>query len=561
MVVNLHAQLWQSQIAPIVDGKLTYISDENQNRIPDYSHAGYKGGGIPIPEVPVVVTLHPEEGDRTADIQAAIDQVQAMSPDQNGIRGTVLLQAGKYRVDGTLSIDASGVVVRGVGNDQNESSNTILYRSNPVNDSKFFSIGTGTTWGTYSKRLIGSETDIITNFVQVGSYTFDVADASTYNVGDKIVVQHPDSDDWLAALNYGDVGTHPDADPWAPGETETIYKRYIKAINGNTITIDAPVFMNLDRSLSQSFIFKIDETQVPDLIQNVGIEKLRVEVATEGDYTTGHCSIVIFVHGAENFWIDQVTGIHFKSSLIKCGNCSRGTIMNCQAIEPHNEDGGMRYNYAIGDRAQLLLLKDNFSSYGTVDFTNGGSGRYSAANSGNVYLNNKTWRSRSTSFDNHVRWYTGNLFDCDKNIEDQGERAIFLGNRGHWTNCGWGAAFCTAWNFDGEYNRLNIQGVPTGQNYSIGCHGSELGNFKRRSFFADAPDAYYEGFNLDGVFPKSLYLAQLKQRIDPNHQLDINNPENIPVERINIFNGKRKLEIGESHTLLASVVPADASQN
>ena len=559
-VLPLMSQNWESEIVPIVNGRLTYVSDANNNRIPDYSNAGYKNGAEPIPNVQVEVTLSPGAGDRTSDIQAAIDQVGALTPDANGIRGAILLQAGRYLVEGTLTIDKDGVIIRGVGDDKNDASNTILYRSNTKNDSKFFSIGTGTVWGTYSKRLIGSETDIITNFVQVGSYTFDVADASTYNVGDKIVVQHPDSDDWLAALNYGDVGTHPDADPWAPGETETIYKRYIKAINGNTITIDAPVFMNLDRSLSQSFIFKIDETQVPDLIQNVGVEKLRVEVATNGDYKDGHCGTVIFVHGAENFWIDQVTGIHFKNSLIKCGNCSRGTIKNCQAIEPHNVDGGMRYNYAITDRAQLMLVKDNFSSYGTVDFTNGGSGRYSAANSGNVYLNNKTWRSRSSTFDNHVRWYTGNLFDSDVNIEDNGDRAIFLGNRGHWTNCGYGAAFCTAWNFTADNQRLNIQGAPTTQNFAIGCHGNELGNWSRNTtYFIDAPDAYYEGFNVDGIFPSSLYLAQLKQRLDPNHYLDINNPENTPVEAINLFNGEKLISIGNSWQLIESVIPADAT--
>src|SRR5690348_2592902 len=67
-----------SLVYPGADGKLVYIADSLGNRIPDFSHAGYKGGGVNIPYVPNKVTIWPVPGDNTENIQAAIDKVSAM---------------------------------------------------------------------------------------------------------------------------------------------------------------------------------------------------------------------------------------------------------------------------------------------------------------------------------------------------------------------------------------------------------------------------------------------------------------------------------------------------
>src|SRR6516164_6285492 len=41
------------------DGQLHYKTDSQGNRIMDFSWAGYKGGGVPLPSVPVQQTLSP----------------------------------------------------------------------------------------------------------------------------------------------------------------------------------------------------------------------------------------------------------------------------------------------------------------------------------------------------------------------------------------------------------------------------------------------------------------------------------------------------------------------
>ncbi len=111
------------------NGKLAYNTFTNQgetdkiNTVPDFSNAGYKGGGVAIPTAPVVRTLSPQPGDNRARIQQVISEVEALPMDANGFRGAILLNAGTYDVGDSLLIRASGVILRGVGQG---SSGTIL---------------------------------------------------------------------------------------------------------------------------------------------------------------------------------------------------------------------------------------------------------------------------------------------------------------------------------------------------------------------------------------------------------------------------------------------------
>src|SRR5688500_11023438 len=71
--------------------KLVYKTTATGDRIMDFSHAGYMGGGVAIPKVKVARTVKPSGGeDDVAAIQAAIDQVSAL-PLRGGFRGAVLL--------------------------------------------------------------------------------------------------------------------------------------------------------------------------------------------------------------------------------------------------------------------------------------------------------------------------------------------------------------------------------------------------------------------------------------------------------------------------------------
>ena len=62
-IVNIHAQT-STLVYPGTNGRLVYEKYANQgedtlvNVMPDFSYAGYKGGGVALPEnIPVKITL------------------------------------------------------------------------------------------------------------------------------------------------------------------------------------------------------------------------------------------------------------------------------------------------------------------------------------------------------------------------------------------------------------------------------------------------------------------------------------------------------------------------
>lgn len=97
-------------------GRLAYGADEVGNRVPDFSTAGYRGGGVKLPDVLAVLLIDKPSGhDDTASIQAALDKVADRPVGPDGFRGAVELGPGTFRLQGSLKLSASGVVLRGSG--------------------------------------------------------------------------------------------------------------------------------------------------------------------------------------------------------------------------------------------------------------------------------------------------------------------------------------------------------------------------------------------------------------------------------------------------------------
>ena len=118
---TLKGQAVSSLVKLDENGKLEYFPFANTgetnevNIIPDFSFAGYKYGGVEIPEATVVLTLSPLAGDNYQQIQDAIDAVSAMPLNEDGFRGAILFEPGIYQVDEPLNVNTSGVVLRGSG--------------------------------------------------------------------------------------------------------------------------------------------------------------------------------------------------------------------------------------------------------------------------------------------------------------------------------------------------------------------------------------------------------------------------------------------------------------
>jgi len=210
---------------------LVYSNDNLGNHLPDFSFAGYEGGGVAIPTNVVVKTnLTAIAGDNTTQIQGAINYVSKLTPDANGFRGAVLLNSGTYQIAGTLTISSNGVVLRGSGN--NTSTGTILLVTG--NARNVFTVSGSGSWsktgGTYA---------ITDGYVPLGATNFDISPAPAFSVGSTIIVQRPWTQPWINAIAMSNY--------WTPGNGLEL-ERTVTAISGNQITVDDPLVNPIESS-------------------------------------------------------------------------------------------------------------------------------------------------------------------------------------------------------------------------------------------------------------------------------------------------------------------------
>lgn len=509
------AGAWQSRIVYYTaDSTLSYVADAEGNRIPDFSYAGYKGGLEPIPEVPVVKVIYPIPGDNTAHIQAAIQEVGGLPLDSNGFRGAILLTAGRYEIRGTIRLNVSGVVLRGVGDGADTLQNTVLWGTGNSPAQRTILIAGGGGTSKWSDKVQGTQTNIITDTIFVGEHTFEVANAAPFKVGDNIIIYHPCTAEWLAAIDYGgthsgEPGAEADDVPWEVGSQPIVFNRYITAIDGNRVTIDAPVYNTLIRSLSQSYIYKYARVGIKT---NIGIENLRIDIETAGGTDEAHAWQALDLFQIEDAWVRNCTFLHFGQSGVRTNTATRITVENCRALDPVSLiDGERRYNFQVYTASQQILFKNCHATNGRHHYVSNGT----TWTSGCVFLQ-CTSSGAYTSSEGHRRWSMGLLWDNHVELDGPrpglNPRLLGLYNRGYYgTSHGWAVAHSVAWNCQLADGDLIVQKPPTAQNYAIGCQAANVTGRPPRAPF-DELEGYIEGTNQPGLEPYSLYLAQLAAR-------------------------------------------------
>jgi len=501
-----------SRIYPGSEGKLVYVPDEQGNVIHDASHAGYGGGGVAIPNVPVRETVWPVAGDNSENIQAAIDRVSSRAPDANGLRGAVRLKAGYYRMAIPVRIQASGVVLRGDG----------------MGDSGTVLIGTGTgrtegapgggTQGTLI--VIAGASGVTTHdetrqaltdeYVPVGARSFRVASARGFKPGDTVVVRRHGNQAWIDAVGMN--GDTP-ASRWRPFTID--WDRVVVDVQRNTITVDAPITCAIETRWGGGELIKYTDA---GRIEKVGVENLRGisefdptkrtreygnmdrpnYVAEEYYSDEDHYRNLVVFDNAKNGWVRNVTALHFVNSMVGTQRGSKWiTVQDCVSREPISRRmGARRFTFAL--RGQLALVQRCHSDKGRHSFMTG-----QPTGSGNVFLDCRATSPFSSS-EPHEQWATGTLYD---NVQAP-LTARFWKN----INIGWAGANTVFWNCQGDFL---VQKPPTAQNFSFGHIGINAVVFNVPLQDATKDNGHIESLDRH-VTPRSLYLTQLRERLgDP----------------------------------------------
>jgi hypothetical protein len=503
-----------SLVYPGTDGKLVYVPDSLGNRIPDFSNAGYKGGGVSLPYVQPKVIVWPVKGDNSDHLQNIIDSISALPPDGSGFRGAILLKMGEYNLEKPITIKASGIVLRGEGMSD---IGTVLIgkipKQAPQQGGNRGRQALITIAGSTGIKLQEDSKQTITDsYVPVGAVSFTVISAKAFKKGDKVIVRRIGNQDWIKEL--GQDSAKVGRNRWQP--FNITYDRTIVDIKGNTVTIDAPIFCAIETRWGGGELFKYTDER----IEQVGIENLRgvseydpsVRTTTYGNMDRdkldpkyqykgdeyfsdeNHYFNFITISNAKNVWVRNMTALHFGSSVVQTNAGSKWvTVQDCESWEPVSmRMGARRFTYHMN--GQFCLVQRCFSQKGRHSFVLQGHEA-----SGNVYLDCRAVNPFSTS-EPHNHWVNGVLYD---NVKAP------LTAR-YWDYIiGWAGANIVFWNCEGDFL---IQKPPTAQNYSFGHIGINAVVFNAGLQDLTKSNGHVEALDRH-VMPRSLYLTQLNERL------------------------------------------------
>jgi hypothetical protein len=468
------------------DGKLSYQSTSNGDRILDFSHAGYGGGGVRLPVVPVRKEVAPSGGDDSASIQAAIDAVAAL-PLTDGFRGAVLLKPGIFHSAKPLTISNDGVVLRGAGAGKD---GTVIEMTG---DPHVCVTLTGERL-RFPKEDAAASIPITDDYVPSGALSFTVKDATGLLAGDTLLIRRPATAKWIHYMGMDTLVRNGKPQTWMKADSLITAERTIQAIQGNRIMLSVPLTDAIDaRFLAPGSAVAV-KTTVPRRLVNCGVESLRINSPPPSGTLAEKNNSAAALDRCEDCWLKDIAMHDTLENVRVLAGARRITLEGVHAVHTATVAKGAGYPadfLIIG--SQVLL--NRCSSAGDGSFY---VGTLNTSATLNVALN---CQFRGTgSIQPHMHWSTGLLIDSCQ-LPDG--RIEFINRNTAGSGHGWAIGWAVAWNCTAK--TLDVQQPPGAINWCIGCTGKLKESSASTGPWLSSPGAR--------TLPSSLYLAQLQDRL------------------------------------------------
>ncbi len=305
---------------PTADAWAEYAADPDRHpNIPNVSHAGWDGGGVPLPDgsgtVLLAVTTFGAVGDGVTDDTAAVraaiaDAIAQAGSQPNG--ATVLFPPGTYKLSGPLLIHGDKVQLRGLDRDtttllftESLQSSYAVFPGNDPGESNWSFTG-GMVWFCHESRnpyfsgvptisttdngFRFTGTQNILGGALLGDRTVTVSNAGIYSPGETIAIEINNASD-LSTLRHllGD-GTWANNYMFTSARDGSIlpssrssFRVYhtIESIDGNEITLREPARFDL-RPEWDPEIRTIERVR-----RDVGIARLTIKLERDYEWTRG----------------------------------------------------------------------------------------------------------------------------------------------------------------------------------------------------------------------------------------------------------------------------------
>jgi hypothetical protein len=484
-------------VYPGPGGRLVYKTTPAGDRIMDFSHAGYMGGGVAIPNVAVKQTVQPSGlADDTALIQTAIDAISAL-PEDKGFRGAVFLAPGTFNCASTITISASGVVLRGGGSGSKEGEITTINMTGKPHLAIAVRAPGGAPRGAAEPGA--ARTSIADAYVPSGATAFAVASAAGFAVGDTIEIRRPVTQAWVKFMRMDDLVRDGSPQTWIRTGNTTLTQRKITAISDRTITLDVPLADSFDARYLNPPGTTVAKIQPPARLAQVGIEYLHLKCPPqEINHTQAHFTALRM--NGQDCWARDVVIDETMNSVAVGG--TRITLERVAVNRKARHQGSSKPAEFAPNAGQVLMDRCTVTG-DNIWFVATGAGQ-----AGPIVALNCTFNGDGRA-ESHQRWSTGMLYDnCHApsgglEFRNRGE----MGS-GHGWSMGWGVM----WNCQAK--DYVVQNPPGAINWMIGCQGE---NTPKPRPFDKEPNLPAGTQDSPGtpVAPQSLYLTQLAERLGP----------------------------------------------
>ncbi|UKM64307.1 DUF6298 domain-containing protein [Flavobacteriaceae bacterium GSB9] len=479
-ITGLSAQNNFPDIKKDKNGKIVRVADSLGNLIPDFSYAGYKASESAIPMVEAKVFVPQQNEDATETIQNAIDYVGGLKPNHNGFRGAVLLDKGIFKVSGTLYLKHSGVVLRGSGNAENQ---TLILGTGIKREAIIRVLGKDDR--TYSDTLALRD-----KFVPLGAQTLHLESAEPLQVSDEIIIKKPLTERWIEKLKTGYFGGESGWIGWKTRSWDIRANRVVSNIQGNSITLNAPLTFVSD-DYSQIEVIKYSWK---GRINNIGVENLSIQSTYNNSNLKDeeHRWFGISMENVKNAWVRQINFKHLAGgavSLLK--TVQQITVEDCISTEPISEIAAHR-RQTFYTEGQQTLFQRCYSEFGYNDFAVGGYGTAGP----NAFVQCESYLSHSSS-GAIGSWATGVLFDV---AYIDGASINYNNREQAGRGAGWTAANSVIW--ESSASKIACYNPPTAQNWAFGVWGGIM-----------TGNGHWDNVN-NHITPRSLFYAQLENRME-----------------------------------------------
>jgi hypothetical protein len=501
-------------VRPNADGKLAYATTPTGDHIVDFSYAGYRGGGVALPEAPVAQTLAPSGADDTSALQSALDRVAALAAKSN-TPTALLLAPGTFHLSASVNISASNVVLRGSGRDKTTvaltgtphvgftigiaSLNSLAPAKNPDEDSD-------APAEEQAARAPHAHTTLADTYVPSGTRQLPVADAAGFTAGDTILIKHPITPEYLRFMGMDHLVRSGRDEHWIGNSITT--ERRIAAIRENTLVLDVPLTDDYDPRFGGGAATTVAAVPAPARLHDSGIEALTLTAPSVSIALDEPHFDAIHIGAAEDVWLRDLD-VRDTTNFIQVEASARRVTIDRVDLTERKPITSHAKNFGFSLAGTQTLVMRSSAHADRLIF----AATQARIQGPNVLLDCDF--SGDLDVEPHQRWATGFLVD---NVHVHGGAIHFINRGTMGSGHGWAIGWSVIWNSTAD--ALVAQLPPGSFNWVIGSKGQRrrqpmpITGARGEDKGPDLPEAIYDSWDKP-VQPRSLYLQQLTDRLGP----------------------------------------------